>query len=98
MLTPRYRKTMERESNPYRSPDATDPAPRQQGGRRYRSLIGWGLFVGGLVLINASQLAFVAWRGSRLGQVVVAAMDLTAIGMLALSLWMAIGGQLRRMR
>jgi hypothetical protein len=89
---------MEPESNPYRSPEATDPARRQQGGRRYRSLVGWGLFLGGLVLINASQLAFVAWRGSRLGHVVVAAMDLTGIGMLALSVWIAIGQQLSRMR
>jgi hypothetical protein len=51
-----------------------------------------------LVLITVSHAAFVAWRGSRLGQVVVAAMDLTAIGMLALSVWMAIAEQLRRIR
>ena len=98
MLTPRYRQTMGRESNPYRSPEATEPARRRRGGRRYRSLVGWGLFFGGLVLITVSHAAFVAWRGSLLGQVVVAALDLTAIGMLAVSVWMAIGEQLRRMR
>jgi hypothetical protein len=89
---------MEPESNPYRSPETTDPAPRRRGGRRYRSLVGWGLFFGGLVLINVSQVAFVEWRGSRLGQVVVGALDLTAIAMLATSAWIAISEQLRRMR
>lgn len=89
---------MEPESNPYRSPNATDPARRRRGGWRHRSLVGWGLFWGGLLLIILSEAASVGWRASRIGEVIAWLPYLIGLGMLAASAWIAISGQLRRMR
>jgi len=88
---------MESEPNPYRSPIATDTGGRQPRSGPRRSVVGWVLFFGGMAVLIGSDSLFVAWRGSRVGDIVVAVLDVAGIGMLAVSVWMAISGQLRRM-
>jgi hypothetical protein len=64
--------------------------------RRFRLHIGWLLFVGGFIALTVSDALYTPARQSQLAACLAFACGTAGIAMVGISVWMAVGAQLRR--